>query len=53
MKFQAAAMGRADVSEEQREDFALYVDEFQNLQPIVLSRFCPRHGNISPQSHPC
>ena len=31
MKFQAAAMGRADVPEEQREDFALYVDEFQNF----------------------
>lgn len=31
MKFQAAAMGRADVSENEREDFALYVDEFQNF----------------------
>lgn len=31
MKFQAAAMGRADVLEDQREDFALYVDEFQNF----------------------
>lgn len=31
MKFQAAAMGRADVPEEEREDFALYVDEFQNF----------------------
>jgi hypothetical protein len=31
MKFQAAAMGRADVPEEQREDFSLYVDEFQNF----------------------
>jgi len=31
MKFQAAAMGRADVPESQREDFALYVDEFQNF----------------------
>ncbi len=31
MKFQAAAMGRADVPEDQREDFALYVDEFQNF----------------------
>jgi hypothetical protein len=31
MKFQAAAMGRADVLEEQREDFSLYVDEFQNF----------------------
>lgn len=31
MKFQAAAMGRADVPEDQRKDFALYVDEFQNF----------------------
>lgn len=31
MKFQAAAMSRADVPEDQREDFSLYVDEFQNF----------------------
>ena len=31
MKFQAAAMGRASVPEDEREDFALYVDEFQNF----------------------
>lgn len=31
MKFQAAAMGRADIPEAQREDFSLYVDEFQNF----------------------
>jgi hypothetical protein len=31
MKFQAAAMGRADMPEDQREDFTLYVDEFQNF----------------------
>lgn len=31
MKFQAAAMGRADMSEEQRKDFCLFVDEFQNF----------------------
>jgi len=31
MKFQAAAMGRANVPEDEREDFALYVDEFQNF----------------------
>lgn len=31
MKFQAAAMGRANMPEDQREDFALYVDEFQNF----------------------
>lgn len=31
MKFQAAAMGRANLLEDQREDFTLYVDEFQNF----------------------
>lgn len=31
MKFQAAAMSRAAIPEEQREDFCLYVDEFQNF----------------------
>lgn len=31
MKFQAAAMGRASIPEDQREDFSLYVDEFQNF----------------------
>ncbi|MDR2063930.1 MAG: type IV secretion system DNA-binding domain-containing protein [Candidatus Nomurabacteria bacterium] len=31
MKFQSAAMGRADMPEEQRRDFCLYVDEFQNF----------------------
>jgi hypothetical protein len=31
MKFQAAAMSRANVPEDQRKDFSLYVDEFQNF----------------------
>lgn len=31
MKFQAAAMSRADMDESQRKDFCLYVDEFQNF----------------------
>lgn len=31
MKFQAAAMSRSDVPEDQRVDFGLYVDEFQNF----------------------
>ncbi len=31
MKFQAAAMSRADVPENSRRDFTLYVDEFQNF----------------------
>ncbi len=31
MKFQAAAMSRADIPEQDRRDFSLYVDEFQNF----------------------
>ena len=31
IKFQAAAMSRAELAEDQRSDFALYVDEFQNF----------------------
>ncbi|HEU5121875.1 MAG TPA: TraM recognition domain-containing protein [Candidatus Saccharimonadales bacterium] len=31
MKFQAAAMSRANILEDQRVDFSLYVDEFQNF----------------------
>ncbi len=31
MKFQAAAMSRADLPEDERQDFCLYVDEFQNF----------------------
>jgi hypothetical protein len=31
MKFQAAAMSRANVHESERRDFTLYVDEFQNF----------------------
>jgi len=31
MKFQAAAMSRASIPEQERVDFSLYVDEFQNF----------------------
>ena len=31
MKFQAAAMARANIPEHERKDFTLYVDEFQNF----------------------
>ncbi len=31
MKFQAAAMSRASIPEAERQDFCLYVDEFQNF----------------------
>lgn len=30
-KFQLDAMSRADIPEEERKDFYLYVDEFQNF----------------------
>lgn len=42
MKFQAAAMSRASIPEEQRVDFTLYADEFQNFATesfeIILSQ---------------
>jgi hypothetical protein len=42
MKFQAAAMGRASIPEDQRIDFTLYADEFQNFATesfeIILSQ---------------
>lgn len=31
MKFQQAAMSRADIAESERQDFCLFVDEFQNF----------------------
>ncbi len=31
MKFQQAAMSRADIPEDERQDFCLFVDEFQNF----------------------
>ncbi|MHB1864993.1 MAG: type IV secretory system conjugative DNA transfer family protein [Candidatus Saccharimonadales bacterium] len=37
MKFQAAAMSRVDVPEAERQDFALYVDEFQNFSTDSLA----------------
>ncbi len=37
MKFQAAAMSRADIDEDQRKDFCLYVDEFQNFSTDSFS----------------
>jgi hypothetical protein len=50
MKFQAAAMSRADVPEDQRRDFALYVDEFQNFSTdsfaSILSEARKYHLNL-------
>ncbi len=50
MKFQAAAMSRASVPEDQRQDFALYVDEFQNFSTdsfaTILSEARKYHLNL-------
>jgi hypothetical protein len=50
MKFQAAAMSRANVPEKDRQDFALYVDEFQNFSTdsfaTILSEARKYHLNL-------
>lgn len=50
MKFQAAAMSRADLPEEYRKDFCLYVDEFQNFSTDsfadILSEARKYHLNL-------
>lgn len=50
MKFQAAAMSRANVPENERVDFALYVDEFQNFSTdsfaTILSEARKYHLNL-------
>jgi len=50
MKFQAAAMSRANVPESERKDFALYVDEFQNFSTdsfaTILSEARKYHLNL-------
>jgi len=50
MKFNAAAMSRADVPEEYRKDFCLYVDEFQNFSTEsfadILSQARKFHLNL-------
>ena len=50
MKFQAAAMSRSDVPEDQRKDFALYVDEFQNFSTdsfaTIMSEARKYHLNL-------
>lgn len=50
MKFQAAAMSRANVPEDQRKDFALYVDEFQNFSTdsfaTIMSEARKYHLNL-------
>lgn len=50
IKFEAAAMSRADIPEDQRRDFALYVDEFQNFSTDsfadILSQARKYHLNM-------
>lgn len=50
MKFEAAAMSRADTPEEFRRDFCLYVDEFQNFSTDsfadILSQARKYHLNL-------
>lgn len=50
MKFQAAAMSRANIPEDQRKDFCLYVDEFQNFSTdsfaTIMSEARKYHLNL-------
>lgn len=50
MKFQAAAMSRSNVPESERQDFALYVDEFQNFSTdsfaTIMSEARKYHLNL-------
>ncbi|QQS17832.1 ATP-binding protein [Candidatus Saccharibacteria bacterium] len=50
MKFQAAAMSRSNVPESERNDFALYVDEFQNFSTdsfaTIMSEARKYHLNL-------
>ena len=50
MKFQAAAMSRANVPEDERQDFSLYVDEFQNFSTdsfaTIMSEARKYHLNL-------
>lgn len=49
-KIQLAAMGRVDIPEEERKDFYLYVDEFQNFATLsfanILSEARKYHLNL-------
>ncbi|GAC1387719.1 MAG: hypothetical protein NVS1B7_2930 [Candidatus Saccharimonadales bacterium] len=50
MKFQVAAMSRVDTPEDERQDFSLYVDEFQNFATdsfaTILSEARKFHLNL-------
>ena len=50
MRFQAAAMSRSSIPEDQRQDFCLYVDEFQNFSTdsfaTIMSEARKYHLNL-------
>lgn len=50
MKFQAAAMSRSNIPEDDRQDFCLYVDEFQNFSTdsfaTIMSEARKYHLNL-------
>lgn len=50
MRFQAAAMSRSNIPEDERQDFALYVDEFQNFSTesfaTIMSEARKYHLNL-------
>lgn len=50
MKFQAAAMSRSTIPEDERQDFCLYVDEFQNFSTdsfaTIMSEARKYHLNL-------
>ncbi len=50
MRFQAAAMSRANIPESERQDFCLYVDEFQNFSTdsfaTIMSEARKYHLNL-------
>jgi len=41
-----AAMKRAEIPQEERRDFYLYLDEFQTLRPKVLLQFYQKPESI-------
>jgi hypothetical protein len=47
-RIQMAAMSRVDIPEEQRKDFYLYVDEFQNFSTDSFASILIRSQKISP-----
>jgi hypothetical protein len=46
-RLQSTALERVDIPADQRNDFFLFVDEFQNLQQIHLLRYYLKQGNLN------